>query len=106
MLAVSLPPILSRFMNWAEANPAMGVVSVLVMIVVLLWLVRKSIKFFMVVCLLLVVTILGSYFFYGKDKTNKVVREGVQQIQEDGKELRDKLLEENGDKPEEEGDGE
>lgn len=90
MLALSLPPILDRFMDWAEKNPALGVVAVLALVVVMLWLVRKSIKFFMVVCLLLVVVILGSYAYYGKDKTNRTVRENLREVVDEGKELLDK----------------
>jgi flagellar motor component MotA len=87
MLAISLPPFLSRFMNWAEANPALGVISILVGIVVLLWLVRKSMKFFMVIVGLLALTILGSYFFYGPEKTNQVVRDRTEKMIEQGKDI-------------------
>lgn len=92
MLALTLPPILRRFMDWAQANPALGAVAVLVGVVVLLWLLRKSIKFFMVICLLIVAVIVGSYFYYGSDKTNRVVRENISDVIEEGKELVDKVL--------------
>lgn len=87
MLATSLPPALRRFMDWVEQNPAMGAVAVLTLIVVLLWLVRKSIKFFMVVCLLLVAVIMGSYLYYGPEKTNKAIRENARDVIGEGKEL-------------------
>ncbi|MAW61308.1 MAG: hypothetical protein CMJ94_10790 [Planctomycetes bacterium] len=86
-VAVSLPPVLRRFMDWAEQNPALGVVAVLALIVVLLWLVRKSIKFFMVVAILLVAVILGSYLYYGPEQTNKSVRENVREVIGEGREL-------------------
>lgn len=108
MLAVSLPPVLRRFMDWVEQNPAMGAVAVLALVVVMLWLVRKSIKFFMVVCLLLVVVILGSYFYYGPEKTNKTIRENAREVIDEGKELIDKskdLLDEALEEEEPEGDG-
>jgi hypothetical protein len=92
MLALTLPPIIERFIDWAEENPAMGAVAVLVGIVVLLWLLRKSIKFFMVICLLIVAVIVGSYFYYGSDKTNRVVRENLNDVIDEGKELVDKVL--------------
>ena len=87
MLAASLPPLLKSFMNWADSNPAMGAVAVIMLIVVLLWLVRKSIKFFMVVGLLLVGAVLVSYFFNGKEKTNNLVREKAKQAMEEGRDL-------------------
>ena len=108
MLAVSLPPVLRRFMDWVEQNPAMGAVAVLALIVVLLWLVRKSIKFFMVVCLLLVAVILGSYFYYGPEKTNKTIRENAREVIDEGKDLINKskdLLNEVVDEDQPEGDG-
>lgn len=108
MLAVSLPPALRRFMDWVEQNPAMGAVAVLALIVVLLWLVRKSIKFFMVVCLLLVAVILGSYFYYGPEKTNKTIRENAREVIDEGKDLINKskdLLDEVVDEDQSEGDG-
>jgi flagellar motor component MotA len=87
MLSITLPPFLSRFMDWAEANPALGVISVLVGIVVLLWIIRKSMKFFMVVVGLMALTILGSYFFYGPEKTNQVVRDQTEKMIEQGKDI-------------------
>ena len=108
MLAVSLPPVLRRFMDWVEQNPALGAVAVLALVVVMLWLVRKSIKFFMVVCLLLVAVILGSYFYYGPEKTNKTIRENAREVIGEGKELINKskgLLEEARDEEQPEGDG-
>lgn len=90
MLAASLPPLLKSFMNWADGNPALGAVAVILLIVVLLWLVRKSIKFFMVVGLLLVGAVLVSYFFNGKEKTNQLVREKAKQAIEEGRELMNK----------------
>ena len=108
MLALTLPPIIRRFMDWAQENPALGAVAVLVGIVVLLWLLRKSIKFFMVICLLIVAVIVGSYFYYGSDKTNRVVRENLNDVIEEGKELVDKVLDSSGDgleEPDSESDG-
>lgn len=106
MLAIQLPPILNRFMDWAQENPALGAVAVLGGIVVLLWLVRKSIKFFMVICLLIAAVILGSYFYYGEDETNRTVRENVRDVIQEGKELVDKALDSSGDSEDEEGSGE
>ena len=106
MLALTLPPIIRRFMDWAQENPAMGAVAALVAIVVLLWLLRKSIKFFMVICLLIVAVIIGSYFYYGSDKTNRAVRENISDVIEEGKELVDKVLDSSdGESSEPEGDG-
>lgn len=92
MLALTLPPIVRRFMDWAQENPAMGAVAALVAIVVMLWLLRKSIKFFMVICLLIVAVIVGSYFYYGSDKTNRAVRENLSDVIEEGRDLVDKVL--------------
>lgn len=88
MLAVALPPLLERLTNWAERNPALGAVAALVVVVALLWLLRKSAKFFMTVALLCVVTIMGSYVFYGPQKTNKLVLEGAERAIEETRELR------------------
>jgi hypothetical protein len=96
MLALTLPPIIRRFVDWAQENPAMGAVAALVAIVVMLWLLRKSIKFFMVICLLIVAVIVGSYFYYGSDKTNRVVRENLSDALEEGRELVDKVLDSSG----------
>ncbi|MCH2101203.1 MAG: hypothetical protein MK209_04720 [Planctomycetes bacterium] len=87
MLTASLPPVLHRFIGWVEENPAMGAVAVLTLTVALLWLVRKSIKFFMVVCLLLVAVILGSYFYYGPEKTNETIRDNAREVIDKSKSL-------------------
>lgn len=97
MLALTLPPFLTRYINWIQANPALGAVSVLVILVVMLWLLRKSLKVFMVIIGLAVIALVASYFIYGPEKTNNLVRDKTQQAIEQGKELvkkgRDKVEE-------------
>ncbi len=90
---MKLPPLLQQFANYWEKNPALGSVVALVAVAVLLLILRKSIKFFVVLILLGVVAILASYFFYGPDKTNKAIREGTQQAAERGKDLLERARE-------------
>lgn len=92
------PPLLRQFANYWERNPALGTVAALLAVAVLLWILRKSIKFFIVLILLGVVAILASYFFYGKDKTNQAIREGTQQAAEKGRELLEQAREQGDDK--------
>jgi hypothetical protein len=100
MLAITLPPFLTRYVNWIQANPALGAVSVLVILVVMLWLLRKSMKVFMVILGLAVIALVASYFIYGPEKTNNIVRDKTKQAIEQGKDLvkkdRDKVEEEIG----------
>ena len=87
MLAITLPPFLTRYVNWIQANPALGAVSVLVILVVMLWLLRKSMKVFMVILGLAVIALVASYFIYGPEKTNNIVRDKTKQAIEQGKDL-------------------
>lgn len=93
-----MPPFLKQYMDWIQANPALGAVSVLVILVVLLWLLRKSLKVFMVIIGLGVIALVASYFIYGPEKTNNFVRDKTKQGIEQGKDLvkkgRDKVEEE------------
>lgn len=87
MVAVTLPLFVQRFFDWVELNPALGAVVILLGVVFALWLLRKSLKFFMVALILLGVTILGSYYFYGSARTNDAVKRGSQEVYDFGKEL-------------------
>jgi hypothetical protein len=94
MVAITLPPFVDRFMDWVKLNPALGAVVILLSVVFLLWLVRKSLKFFMVALILLGITILGSYYYYGPAKTNNAVKRGAEHAFERGKDFMDKALQE------------
>jgi hypothetical protein len=90
MPAIKLPPFLTQYAKWIEANPALGAISALALIVVLLWLLRKSLKLFMVLIGLAAVALLASYFIVGPEKTNNAVRDKTQQAIEQGKDLMEK----------------
>lgn len=94
MVAISLPPFMDRFIDWVKLNPALGAVVILLAVVFLLWLVRKSLRFFMVALILLGVTILGSYYYYGSAQTNNAVKRGAEHAFESGKDFVDKALNE------------
>ena len=96
MIALAMPPFLTQFMDWVEKNPALGAVTILVVVVLLLWLIRKSLKFFMVAVALLGITILVSYYYYGPQTTNEAVKRGAQQVTEHGKDLFEKTLRKTG----------
>ena len=100
MVAITLPPFVTRYVEWIQANPALGAVSVLVILVVMLWLLRKSLKVFMVILGLGVIALVASYFIYGPEKTNNFVRDKTKQGLEQGKDLvkkgREKVEEEMG----------
>ncbi|MBC8404735.1 MAG: hypothetical protein H8E15_05890 [Planctomycetes bacterium] len=90
MPAMKLPPFLTQYAKWIEANPALGAISVLALIVVLLWLLRKSLKLFMVLIGVAAIALLASYFIVGPEKTNNAVRDKTQQAIEQGKDLLEK----------------
>ena len=73
----NLPPLLLSFMAWAESNPAKGAVVVLLAVAGGLWLLRRAIKVFIGLTLVLVVLVIGSYFFIGGKETNTLIREGA-----------------------------
>ncbi len=87
---MKLPPFLTQYAKWIEANPALGAISVLALIVVLLWLLRKSLKLFMVLIGVAAIALLASYFIVGPEKTNNAVRDKTQQAIEQGKDLLEK----------------
>ncbi|NQU47070.1 MAG: DUF4149 domain-containing protein [Planctomycetes bacterium] len=90
MPAMKLPPFLTQYAKWIEANPALGAISVLALIVVLLWLLRKSLKLFMVLIGVAAIALLASYFIVGPEKTNNAVREKTHEAIEQGKDLLEK----------------
>lgn len=94
MVAVALPTFVQQFFDWVELNPALGAVVILLAVVFVLWLVRKSLKFFMVAAILLGVTILASYYHYGPARTNEAVKRGSQDAFEHGKAFLDEQLRE------------
>jgi len=87
---MKLPPFLTQYAKWIEANPALGAISVLALIVVLLWLLRKSLKLFMVLIGVAAIALLASYFIVGPEKTNNAVREKTHEAIEQGKDLLEK----------------
>ncbi len=92
MVAITLPAFAQQFLDWVQLNPALGAVVILLAVVFLLWLVRKSLKFFMVALILLGVTILGSYYHYGPARTNEAVKRGSEDVLEQGKAFIDKRI--------------
>ncbi len=94
MIAITLPAFMQPFFDWVELNPALGAVVILLVVVFVLWLLRKSLKFFMVGLVLLGVTILGSYYYYGPARTNEAVKRGAEHAYEHSKQFIDKALDE------------
>lgn|GEM_PF-5328825 len=93
-----LPPLLLNFIAWAESNPAKGAVVVLLAVAGGLWLLRRAIKVFIGLALILVVFVISSYFFIGGKETNTLIRdgarEGIDRAEELSEEIRDGLREE------------
>lgn len=81
-------------MAWAESNPAKGAVVVLLAVAGGLWLLRRAIKVFIGLALILVVLVIGSYFFIGGKETNTLIRGGAREGIDRAEEIRDGLREE------------
>lgn len=88
-----LPSLLVGFIAWIESNPAKGVVALLLIFAGGLWLLRRAAKIFLGLTLLLIVCVVGSYFFVGGEKTDAIIRDGALEGIERAERLRKEFTE-------------
>jgi ABC-type transport system involved in cytochrome bd biosynthesis fused ATPase/permease subunit len=81
-------------MTWAANNPAKGAVACLLVLAVGLWVLRRTLKVFIGLVLILAVLVIGSYFFVGGKETNAFIRDGARDGLDKAEELQEGLREE------------
>jgi membrane protein implicated in regulation of membrane protease activity len=79
---VSLPPLLARYLAWFDTSPVLAVLVGLGVLILAFLLLRMALKVFLFFVILLVIAIVGSYFYLGAEQTEEALRQGVEEAQE------------------------
>ncbi len=79
---MSLPPLLARYLAWFDTSPVLAVLVGLGVLILAFLLLRMALKVFLLFVILLVIAIVGSYFYLGADKTEDALRHGAEEAKD------------------------